>query len=107
MLQDSAARRQRGLQAADNMRSQYLLNTRRWVVRLADQCSQRASLTVSAQAAAANEPVTDLPELVSWVLHRGGRVDGATLANLAGRDGGSGWGLKCTRWVYWLYWLTS
>jgi len=46
--------------------------------------------------AAAGE-AAELPELVSWVLRRGGEVDGATLANLAGRDGGSGWGLKATR----------
>ncbi|KAG2438459.1 hypothetical protein HYH02_010913 [Chlamydomonas schloesseri] len=33
-------------------------------------------------------------------MQRGGRVDGATLANLAGRDGGSGWGLKAVRDVH-------
>lgn len=37
---------------------------------------------------------TDVPELVEWVERNGGKVSGVTLANLAGRDGGSGWGLK-------------
>jgi histone-lysine N-methyltransferase SETD3 len=44
--------------------------------------------------ALATEAAADVPELVSWVERSGGRVQGATLANLAGRDGGSGWGLK-------------
>ena len=39
-------------------------------------------------------------ELVEWVLAKGGRVSAAVApANLAGRDGGSGWGLKATRAV--------
>lgn len=37
---------------------------------------------------------TEVPELVDWVERSGGKVNGVTLANLAGRDGGSGWGLK-------------
>jgi hypothetical protein len=37
---------------------------------------------------------TEVPELVNWVESNGGKVNGVTLANLAGRDGGSGWGLK-------------
>jgi hypothetical protein len=44
--------------------------------------------------ALATEAAADVPALVSWVERNGGRVQGATLANLAGRDGGSGWGLK-------------
>ena len=33
-------------------------------------------------------------DLISWVERHGGKVDGIAVANLAGRDGGSGWGLK-------------
>ncbi|GAX86280.1 hypothetical protein CEUSTIGMA_g13692.t1 [Chlamydomonas eustigma] len=32
--------------------------------------------------------------LVDWVTTQGGKVSGVALVNLAGRDGGSGWGLK-------------
>jgi hypothetical protein len=41
-----------------------------------------------------NSSATDVTELVDWVERNGGKVNGVTLANLAGRDGGSGWGLK-------------
>jgi histone-lysine N-methyltransferase SETD3 len=34
---------------------------------------------------------------VSWVLSRGGSVQGVAPANLAGRDGASGWGLKAVQ----------
>ena len=33
-------------------------------------------------------------DLISWVEKQGGKVNGIAVANLAGRDGGSGWGLK-------------
>jgi len=36
------------------------------------------------------------PELVAWVRANGGSVSGVTVANLAGRDGGSGWGLTAS-----------
>jgi histone-lysine N-methyltransferase SETD3 len=32
--------------------------------------------------------------LGDWVISQGGSVTGISLVNLAGRDGGSGWGLK-------------
>ena len=31
---------------------------------------------------------------MDWVVQHGGSVSGISVANLAGRDGGSGWGLK-------------
>lgn len=34
---------------------------------------------------------------MSWVLSRGGSVQGVAPANLAGRDGASGWGLKAVQ----------
>jgi hypothetical protein len=57
----------------------------------------RRALGSDAAGGPSDADAEPLPELVSWVLSRGGSVDGATLANLAGRDGGSGWGLKATR----------
>lgn len=32
-------------------------------------------------------------DMVGWVKNSGGSVDGVTVANLSGRDGGSGWGM--------------
>lgn len=36
-------------------------------------------------------------ELEQWVLSQGGKVTGATLANLAGADGGTGFGLLAAK----------
>eukprot|EP00878_Enallax_costatus_P019465 GHUV01020537.1.p1 GENE.GHUV01020537.1~~GHUV01020537.1.p1 ORF type:complete len:196 (+),score=31.87 GHUV01020537.1:333-920(+) len=46
-------------------------------------------------AAAAAQP-TASSVLIDWVVANGGSVKGATMANLAGSDGGSGWGLIAT-----------
>jgi hypothetical protein len=35
--------------------------------------------------------------LVDWVVSNGGSVNGVAMANLAGSDGGSGWGLVATQ----------
>jgi hypothetical protein len=35
--------------------------------------------------------------LIDWVLRKGGAVNGIGVANLAGSDGGSGWGLVATQ----------
>ncbi|EFJ43131.1 hypothetical protein VOLCADRAFT_106928 [Volvox carteri f. nagariensis] len=91
------------------MRSNYLLGTRRWAVSLADHCGLHGAAAYrgrSAAAAASSQPfsaaqsndASDLgPELMRWLQLNGGRVDGVTLANLAGRDGASGWGLQASQ----------
>lgn len=94
------------------MRHHWLLTTRRWAVPLSTGPSSstatlaeqapRASRSVVTNAgfetaAATSTSTEDQPELVRWVLNAGGKVQGATLANLAGRDGGSGWGLKASQ----------
>ncbi|GFR48096.1 hypothetical protein Agub_g9781, partial [Astrephomene gubernaculifera] len=48
-------------------------------------------------ASTSSQDPADVPELVSWVHQRNGLVHGATLANLAGRDGAAGWGLKASQ----------
>jgi histone-lysine N-methyltransferase SETD3 len=35
--------------------------------------------------------------LIDWVQRNGGSVQGVGVANLAGSDGGSGWGLMATQ----------
>jgi hypothetical protein len=35
--------------------------------------------------------------LVDWVVSNGGSVNGVTMANFGGSDGGSGWGLVATQ----------
>lgn len=58
--------------------------------------SRQAVLAGAGGAAAASTgditPSTSNP-LISWVISNGGTVNGVGMANLAGSDGGSGWGL--------------
>lgn len=90
--------------AAGAMRSLYLIQTRRWPVLLGSGLQPAScpppSRGIKLSAAAADlegTSASEVPELVQWVQQQGGRVDGATYVNLAGRDGGSGFGLKATR----------
>lgn len=90
--------------AAGAMRSLYLIQTRRWPVLLSSGLQPAPcpppSRGIKLSAAAADlegTSASEVPELVQWVQQQGGRVDGATYVNLAGRDGGSGFGLKATR----------
>jgi hypothetical protein len=63
-------------------------------------CSSRRSL--SAAAAAGAQPSPGAPAsahhpLIDWVQRNGGAVNGIGVANLAGSDGGSGWGLVASQ----------
>lgn len=48
----------------------------------------------AATRAAASDAAPSPLDLITWVTDNGGKCDGITVANLAGRDGGQGWGLK-------------
>lgn len=62
------------------------------VPQLLSGSSRRATAMVAAAAATDVAASTQHP-LIDWVQRSGGAVHGVGVANLAGSDGGSGWGL--------------
>jgi hypothetical protein len=70
-----------------------------WGVNPTSSCR---SLSVLAAAAAGAQPSQRAPAsthhpLIDWVQRNGGAVNGIGVANLAGSDGGSGWGLVASQ----------
>jgi len=67
---------------------------------LAAAGSSRQAVVAGVAGAAASSgetgPSTSNP-LISWVISNGGAVNGVGMANLAGSDGGAGWGLVATQ----------
>ena len=57
----------------------------------------RRSIVSSASAESSGVLTSTQHPLVTWVLRNGGAVNGVGVANLAGSDGGSGWGLVATQ----------
>jgi hypothetical protein len=51
----------------------------------------------SAAASTGDIPPSTSNALINWVISNGGAVNGVGMANLAGADGGSGWGLVATQ----------
>jgi hypothetical protein len=57
---------------------------------------QMPSLRAYSTSTSSSNSSSSSHELVDWVTANGGSVTGVAPANLAGRDGASGWGLKAT-----------
>eukprot|EP00879_Flechtneria_rotunda_P018338 GHRR01019235.1.p1 GENE.GHRR01019235.1~~GHRR01019235.1.p1 ORF type:complete len:160 (-),score=47.60 GHRR01019235.1:1503-1982(-) len=60
-------------------------------------CRVAAEAAGAASSAAARIGGSSSTALVDWVIKKGGSVNGVTMADLSGSDGGSGWGLVATQ----------